>query len=213
MGHVRQAIGGATWIALLSAMAFLLSIGLYSLMLHIQGGNGDSASPTAFVRLLLGGLSLAAVVAALAPWRWLRLALLSASSVAGLVLGVLAVFSIGSLVLVGASLAAAAYFLDLAQSKARPQWRRTGMASIAGGLAGLVAVGAVFVPAMFPHVDCQPGGASFSGGWGFFGGNSSSGSISVSADGRTISGTGTGNGHSYHFNCRDGKLVEFTQRG
>lgn len=212
MGRGRQAIGSATWIAMLSAMVFLLSIGLYSRVLQLQGGNG-SASPTTFVNLLLGGLALAAVVASLAPWRGLRLALLSASSVAGLVLGVLAVFSVGLLVLVGAFLAAGAYFLNLTERTARPQWRRAGLTSIAGGLAGLVAVGVVFVPSMFPRVDCQPGGASFTGGWGFFGGNSSGGTMSVSADGRNISGTGSGGGHTYHFSCHDGKLVEFTQRG
>ena len=169
-------------------------------------------SSKTFVHLLLGGLALAAVVAALAPWRGLRLALLSASSVAGLVLGVLAVFSIGLLVLVGAFLAAGAYLLNLTQLSARPQWRRSGVASIAGGLAGLVAVGVVFVPSMFPHVECQPGGASFSSGWGFFGGGGGGGMTSGSADSTTITGTGSGNGFSYHFTCRDGKLVEFTQR-
>ena len=65
---------------------------------------------------------------------------------------------------------------------------------------------------MFPRVDCQPGGASFSSGWGFFGGGGGGGTTSGSADSRSITGTGSGNGHTYHFTCRDGKLVEFTQR-
>ncbi len=193
-------------------MVFLLALGIYARLLQLQGGEGSSTSPTIFVRLLLGGLALAAVVAAFAPWRGLRLALLSASSVAGLVLGVLAAFSIGLLVLVGALLAAGAYILNLNQLKPGPQWRRSGLVSIAGEITGLVAVGVVFVPSMFPHVDCQPGGASFSSGWGFFGGGGGSGSMGGSADSRTMTGTGSSNGHTYHFTCRDGKLVEFTQR-
>ena len=200
----RRASGG---LGLMAGLAFAAAEGLYLTALRAQGGSPDPYVPLA-VELLLGGLALLAVMGGLLPDRRVRLLCLSATALAGFGLGVLAIFSIGSLVLLGAALSFVAYTMTAPGGSVL-----SGMvATVTGAFAGLAAVGAVFVPELTPHVTCLSGGAMYTSGISLGGSNgSSSGGMSSGGTSGTVTGGGVDNGRSYHFTCRNGRLVEFTQ--
>ena len=208
---VRRGGVAAKGMALSAAAVFVLSLLLYLWFLLAQGGAvGTAVGPIA---ALLVVMAVTAGSAAFAPRRTVRLGLLSAVGLAAAVLGVLAIFSIGLLLLVGAGTIGVAFLLTLLREPTAVPGKDSIIAIAVGCLAGLGAIAAVFAPATAPHVQCLNGGASYTSGWSFVGGTgSSSGGIMGSADGRTITGIGDDHGHAYHFTCRDGKLVEFTHK-
>jgi|GEM_PF-1953567 len=209
-GPVNVAAGrrGPTGLAVLAGIAFLATDALYFSLIQSQGGAVDPATISPRLELLLGGMAVAAVAGGLAPDRRIRVFLLSAVGLAGLCLGILSLWSIGALVLVGTVLVIVA----LAMTAIGIRLLSGAALAVAGGAAALVALAAVFVPGMSPSVTCLPHGAGYNSGWSLGGGGSTSGGdISIGPDGRTATGSGVDNGRAYHFTCRDGKLVEFTQ--
>ena len=199
----------ARGMALLAASFFVLALLLYLWFLLSQGGADGTA--VELVAALLAVMAMTAGSAAFAPRRTVRLGLLSAVGVAATVLGVLAIFSIGLLLLIGAGTVAVAFLLTVLREPATVPRKDSIIASTVGCLAALGAIAAVVGPATAPHVHCLNSGASYSSGWSPFGETGrSSGGIIGSADGRTVTGVGDDYGHAYHFTCRDGKLVEFT---
>lgn len=209
-GPVDVAVGrrGPTGLAVLAGISFLATDALYVSLIQSQGGNVDPATVPLRLELLLGGMAVAAAGGGLAPDRRIRIFLLSAVALAGLCLGILSLWSIGALVLVGTVLVMVA----LAMTAIGAPLLSGAALAVAGGAAALAALGAVFVPGMSPSVTCLPHGAGYNSGWSLGGGGSTSGGdISIGPDGRTTTGSGVDNGRAYHFTCRDGRLVEFTQ--
>ncbi len=197
--------------SLLSGAAYLLAAGVYFTRLAMQGWSTLPYVPLV-VGLLLGGMAASVFAGGVARNGHVRLGLLSAGAVAGVCLGVLALFSLGVLVLLGGALAAAAYAKNATWQKGQSRV----VPSLTGGLVALVALGAIFVPTMLPSttVDCRTGTVVDSGGWGFFGnGGSLWSSGTESIHGTTITGRSVVNGHVISFTCRDGRLVRLTGNG
>jgi len=203
-------MSSASRVAVLAGLIYATAAVVYVVLLQQQGSGLTSL--TGAVETLLWGMAVAALAGGLVPRRRLRLGLLSSSAIAGLCLGVLALFSIGLLVLIGGLLAAVAY--ARAVRATRP--RGSIVASLAGAVVALAALGAVFVPTMAPGVsiDCQSGSIAFKGGWGFFAGSRgrSPASSSSTMRGRAITGTYELNGHVWHYVCRDGNLVTLARK-
>jgi hypothetical protein len=120
--------------------------------------------------------------------------------------GVLAIFSIGILLLVGAVV-----LIVLLVRMAGPITGRAVLALAAGVLLAIGLSGLVVVAAQPPIVRCsQDGGAAVSGRYWWGGGaDQSSGTGWARPDGRS-GGTVTLGGRTYRYACRGGKLVRFT---
>ncbi len=199
---------GALSFALLSGAAYLLAAGVYFTRLALQGWSTLPYFPLV-LGLLLGGMAACVFSAGVVRNGKARLGLLSAGAVAGVCLGVLALFTIGVLVLLGGAFAAVAYAKNTTWQKGQSRV----VPSVTGGVVALVALGAIFVPTMLPYtnVDCRTGTVVDSGGWGFFGnGGSLSSSGTESINGTSITGRSVVNGHVINFTCRDGRLVRLT---
>ncbi|HVA21664.1 MAG TPA: hypothetical protein VNN74_06175 [Candidatus Micrarchaeia archaeon] len=186
--------------ALVAAILFVVALAGYLWLIRQQEVGGPPPSTWA-IAAALAGLAAAAAGGAVARSRSLRLALLSASAVAGLILGVLALFDIGLAVLAGGVLALRAHALT-----GPGAGRRAGVvASLAGTLAALAVLGVVFVPSMVPSVGCQGGSPSFSSGWGPLAGGEGTVSGSASPNGRSVATITLQGGRTVRLTCRSGR--------
>lgn len=157
------------------------------------------------------GVFLAALVAGAAGWLMLgpyrsRVALLSLLATALLLSGVLAIFSIGLLLLAGALPVLVALGRAMSDD-GRDLVRMAAGAALAAGL--LVLTLAFTRP---PTVECLPRGGSARVSptrWWGGGPSSGSGQSTLSADGRVASGTLRADGETLHYTCQDGRLTEF----
>lgn len=153
----------------------------------------------------------AAVVTILAAWVVVvvprpQAALLGAVTVGFFVFGLLAIFSIGLLLLVGAVALLVPMMRLLRRASAIP----AGASLVTGALLGFGLVVVWVVSSQGPMVECSPNGVSESerAWWGGGLSGSSSGSGSVYPNG-SAHGTITTNGHTYTYSCLAGKLVSF----
>lgn len=158
---------------------------------------------------IAAGAFCVAVIGLVLSWRSRRvgLAVLTMLAVGLGVIGVLAILSIG-IVLLAISLALGVVVA------ARLAADRGGTAAAAGGVLLGLAVPVLAVIAMSgPLVECEPGGVR-QGENLFLGAESSSGGggSAMSPDGRTSSGRTQGDTYEYTYRCQDGKLVDFDFR-
>ncbi len=158
---------------------------------------------------IAAGAFCVAVIGLVLSWRSRRvgLAVLTMLAVALGVIGVLAILSIGILLLAVSLALGAVVATRLAADG-------SGRAAAAGGvLLGLGAPVLAVIAMSGPLVECELGGAR--AGQNLFLGfesGSSGGGAAISPDGRTASGRSHGETYDYTYRCQDGKLVDFDFR-
>jgi hypothetical protein len=127
------------------------------LYFSLVGGQGDNSGMELLqfeLMGLLGAMAIAAAVASLWPQPWLSILLFSATGTVCLLLGYLALFSIGLPLLLIAGLLVLADLRTLRAASAT----RAAAALVGGASIALALVAAIFVPTMSAKVECLPGG-------------------------------------------------------
>ena len=162
--------------------------------------------PTYGIGIAAGAFVLAAMGLALS-WRSRRfgLAALTMLAVALGVMGVLAIFSIGLLLL---AVSLALFFVLAAKL---PGGANRAPATAGGVLLGLGVPVLALISLSQPLVDCQSGSSGENIFLGFES-DSAAASASLSPDGRTETGRAQGETYEYAYRCRDGKLAQFDLR-
>lgn len=162
--------------------------------------------PAYGVVIAAGAFVLAAIGLALS-WRSRRYGVVTLTmlAVALGMLGVLAIFSIGVLLLAGSLVL---FFVVAAKLPGGPN--RT-QAAAGGVLLGLGLPALALMSLSPPLVDCQSGSSGENIFLGFES-DSAAASASLSADGRTETGRAQGDTYEYAYRCRDGKLARFDLR-
>ena len=167
-----------------------------------HAGQPEYDLPAIAVVVVFAASLLALVGAVVVGWTTQpMLALLCSLATLLVVGGILAILSIGLVLLIGA--------VPVVIAAVRRAQRTSSPGAVLGGIA--MTLGLV-VALQQPLVECSKNGVRTSSRtwWGGGGGSSSSGSIVGSAD-RSISGTVSFGSHSYSYTCRDGHLTAFTK--
>ena len=171
-----------------------------------HAGQPEYGLPAIAVVVVFAASLLALVGAVVVGWTTQpMLALLCSLATLLVVSGILAILSIGLVLLIGAA--------PVVIAAVRRAQRTSSPGAVLGGIAMTLGLTVGLVVALQqPLVECSKNGVRTSSHtwWGGGGGSSSSGSIVGSAD-RSISGTVSFGSHGYSYTCRDGHLTAFTK--